>query len=117
MLSLAQEFGFVAVSKVYCSEPGREDAPRVCVWKIARMQRPSCVATAKAGAQSLALAGRLLGGLGAGLAVGVAAHGWSTTKPMQTLGSCGTVETWLLLQSNRIDSMLGHSQEPQLWPK
>ncbi|CAK9058818.1 Small G protein signaling modulator 3 (RUN and TBC1 domain-containing protein 3) [Durusdinium trenchii] len=43
------------------------------------------IALSQAGAESLALAGRLLGGLGAGLAVGVAAHGWSTTKPMQKL--------------------------------
>lgn len=41
----------------------------------------------QAGLESVALAGRVLGGLGAGIAVGVAAHGWSTTKPMQILNS------------------------------
>lgn len=41
----------------------------------------------KAGLESVALAGRVLGGLGAGIAVGVAAHGWSTTKPMQILST------------------------------
>lgn len=40
--------------------------------------------------ESVALAGRVLGGLGAGIAVGVAAHGWSTTKPMQIL-SCTNI--------------------------
>lgn len=44
----------------------------------------------KAGLESVALAGRVLGGLGAGIAVGVAAHGWSTTKPMQIL-SCTNI--------------------------
>lgn len=43
------------------------------------------MALSQAGAESLALAGRVLGGLGAGIAVGVAAHGWSTTKPLQRL--------------------------------
>ena len=44
----------------------------------------------QAGLESVALAGRVLGGLGAGIAVGVAAHGWSTTKPMQILNSIFT---------------------------
>ncbi|CAJ1331370.1 unnamed protein product, partial [Effrenium voratum] len=43
------------------------------------------IALSQAGAEGVALAGRLLGGVGAGLAVGVAVHGWSTLKPMQKL--------------------------------
>lgn len=35
--------------------------------------------------QGTAAAGRVLGGVGAGLAIGVAIHGWSTTKPTQKL--------------------------------
>ncbi|CAE7504222.1 tbc-6, partial [Symbiodinium pilosum] len=43
------------------------------------------VTLTQAGTETMLIAGRVLGGLGAGLAVGVAVHGWSTTKPMQKL--------------------------------
>lgn len=35
--------------------------------------------------QGFSLAGRVLGGVGAGIAVGVAIHGWSTSKPNQKM--------------------------------
>eukprot|EP00931_Biecheleriopsis_adriatica_P073683 TRINITY_DN47922_c0_g1_i1.p1 TRINITY_DN47922_c0_g1~~TRINITY_DN47922_c0_g1_i1.p1 ORF type:complete len:896 (+),score=205.69 TRINITY_DN47922_c0_g1_i1:39-2726(+) len=43
------------------------------------------VTITRAGAQSLSVAGKVFGGMGAGLALGVAIHGWSTTKPTQKL--------------------------------
>eukprot|EP00927_Polykrikos_kofoidii_P047543 TRINITY_DN41759_c0_g1_i1.p1 TRINITY_DN41759_c0_g1~~TRINITY_DN41759_c0_g1_i1.p1 ORF type:complete len:1283 (+),score=164.96 TRINITY_DN41759_c0_g1_i1:113-3961(+) len=42
-------------------------------------------AATRVGGQSTALAGQVLGGLGAGLAVGVAIYGWSRLKPNQTM--------------------------------
>ena len=96
---MSQEFGLVEICQVHHPESGRlhkqihemQKGEVYCSHSQSGVHQHDIsdikgrVFQLKAGLESVALAGRVLGGLGAGIAVGVAAHGWSTTKPMQIL--------------------------------
>eukprot|EP00930_Biecheleria_cincta_P043709 TRINITY_DN29998_c0_g1_i1.p1 TRINITY_DN29998_c0_g1~~TRINITY_DN29998_c0_g1_i1.p1 ORF type:complete len:906 (+),score=175.51 TRINITY_DN29998_c0_g1_i1:23-2740(+) len=89
-LQATLESAAISKMRLHRSSPGRRRAGTalslgVQTASLVAVRSARAVAMTRAGAEGLSVVGKVFGGLGAGLAVGVAIHGWSTLKPTQKM--------------------------------